>query len=65
MEGFSITEIIEQAIQTEGLGHQYYVSMAEKFHKDDDLWTLFQTLAKKSWSIKIHFHPFSIPWIFP
>jgi rubrerythrin len=47
MDGFSISEIIEQAIQTEILGHQFYIGMADKFHKDDDLWTLFQTLAKK------------------
>jgi rubrerythrin len=37
MERFSIREIIEQAIQTEKLGNEFYTKMAEKFHDDKEL----------------------------
>jgi rubrerythrin len=47
MENFSIAEIIGQAIQTEVLGHQFYTQMADKFHSDEDLNTLFLDLAQK------------------
>lgn len=47
MERFSIREVIEQAVQTEKLGYQFYATMAEKFEKDEGLNKLFTTLAKK------------------
>jgi len=45
MEKFSIREIIEQAIQTEKLGNEFYTKMAEKFHDNKDLKKLFETLS--------------------
>jgi rubrerythrin len=45
MEKFSIREIIEQAIQTEKLGNEFYTKMAEKFHDNKELNKLFETLA--------------------
>jgi len=47
MERFSIREVIEQAVQTEKLGYQFYASMAEKFREDKGLTKLFSTLADK------------------
>jgi len=47
MEKFSISEIVEQAVQTEKLGYQFYSSMAEKFAGDEKLNKLFGTLALK------------------
>lgn len=45
MEKFSIREIIEQAIQTEKLGNEFYMKMAEKFHDNKELKNLFETLS--------------------
>jgi rubrerythrin len=45
MKKFSIREIIEQAIQTEKLGNEFYTKMAEKFHEKKELKELFETLA--------------------
>ncbi len=45
MEKFSIREIIEQAIQTEKLGNEFYTKMAKKFHDNKELEKLFKTLA--------------------
>ncbi len=45
MEKFSIREIIEQAIQTEKLGNEFYTKMAERFHDNKDLKKLFETLS--------------------
>jgi rubrerythrin len=45
MEKFSIREIIEQAIQTEKLGNEFYTKMAEKFHDNKELKKLFETLS--------------------
>lgn len=47
MERFSIREVIEQAVQTEKLGYQFYTSMAERFHDEQGLTKLFTTLASK------------------
>lgn len=47
MERFSIVEVLEQAIQTERLGYQFYTTMAERFKKEDELNKLFTTLAEK------------------
>ncbi len=44
---FSTKEVIEQAVQTEKLGYEFYIAMAEKFKKDEDLKTLFDFLATK------------------
>ena len=45
MERFTIREIIEQAIQTEKLGNEFYTKMAEKFHDNKELKKLFETLS--------------------
>jgi rubrerythrin len=47
MEKFSISEVIEQAVQTERLGYQFYSSMAKKFEKEEAFKKLFETLAQK------------------
>lgn len=47
MEKFSIKEVIEQAVQTEKLGYQFYTTMAESFKKEEGLNKLFTTLAAK------------------
>jgi rubrerythrin len=47
MERFSIIEVIEQAVQTERLGYQFYTSTAGKFKTDEGLKNLFTTLAEK------------------
>jgi len=47
MEKFSVDEILEQAIQTENLGYQFYTEMADKFGKNEELHKLFSLLADK------------------
>ncbi len=47
MERFSVREAVEQAVQTEKLGYQFYTTMAERFREDGDLNKLFSTLATK------------------
>jgi len=47
MAKYSIAEVIEQAIQTEKLGYELYLKMAERFEKDEKLKQLFETLAAK------------------
>lgn len=47
MEHYSINEVIEQAIQTEKLGFEFYISMANKFDKDEKFRKFFETLAVK------------------
>jgi rubrerythrin len=47
MELFSVREVIEQAVQTERLGYEFYTGMAEKFEKNEDLKELFEMLALK------------------
>ncbi len=47
MENYSIDEVLEQAIQTETLGHELYLKLAGKFEKDEKLRQLFETLAAK------------------
>lgn len=47
MEKFSISEVIEQAVQTERLGQQYYTEMAARFNANEQLKKLFESLAAK------------------
>lgn len=47
MKEFTIREVIEQAVQTERLGYQFYTTMAERFKEDEKLKNLFNTLADK------------------
>ncbi len=42
---FSVREVIEQAIQTEKTGNEFYTAMAIKFHENNELKKLFETLA--------------------
>jgi rubrerythrin len=45
MTTFSVREVIEQAVQTEKLGKEFYTKMAEKFHDKAELKKLFELLA--------------------
>jgi rubrerythrin len=45
MTTFSIREVLEQAVQTEKLGKEFYAKMAEKFHDKAELKKLFELLA--------------------
>ncbi len=45
MVNFSAREVVEQAIQTEKLGREFYTKMAEKFHEHGELKKLFDLLA--------------------
>lgn len=47
MEKFSIREALEQAVQTEKLGYQFYTAMAKRFKENEKLDKLFSTLAEK------------------
>ncbi|MBI5632109.1 MAG: ferritin family protein [Nitrospirae bacterium] len=47
MEQFSVVEGVEQAVQTEKLGYQFYTSMAGKFKESKELAELFTFLADK------------------
>jgi len=47
MDQFSVREVIEQAVQTEKLGYQFYTAMASKFEEESTLKELFETLAAK------------------
>ena len=47
MEKYSISEVIEQAVQAERLGYQFYTAMAERLKHDNGLKKLFETLGAK------------------
>jgi rubrerythrin len=47
MTEYSVSEVIEQAVQTEKLGFDFYTKMAKKFLDDQGLQDLFTTLAAK------------------
>lgn len=47
MAKFSIDEVIEQAVQTEKLGFEFYKAMSLKFSENAKLKKLFNTLALK------------------
>ena len=47
MDKFSIREVLEQAVQTEKLGYQFYTTMAVRFKENEKLVKLFGTLAEK------------------
>lgn len=47
MNPYSIREIVEQAVQTEKLGYEYYRSMSGKFADNTELNKLFNTLAEQ------------------
>lgn len=47
MEKYSISEVIEQAVQTERLGYQFYTTMAGRFEDNSGLKKLFDTLGAK------------------
>ena len=47
MTGFSVQEVIEQAIQTEILGAKFYAHMAEKFNNNDEINTFFKILSNE------------------
>jgi rubrerythrin len=47
MERYSLREVVEQAVQTEKLGYQFYTEMASRFEDAEGLKKLFETLATK------------------
>ncbi len=47
MEKFSLREAVEQAIQTEKLGYEFYRVMAEKFKDNGAMKELCESLAEK------------------
>jgi rubrerythrin len=47
MAMFSLSEVIEEAVQTEKLGYQFYSEMSKKFNENIRLRELFDTLALK------------------
>ncbi len=47
MGDFSVSEVVEQAVQTEKLGFEFYSQMSEKFADNEGLKNLFDTLAVK------------------
>ena len=42
---FSVREVVEQAVQTEKLGFEFYTIMAKKFQDNNELKKLFELLA--------------------
>jgi rubrerythrin len=47
MEKYSLREVVEQAVQTEKLGAEFYREMAERFRDNPGMKELCETLAKK------------------
>ncbi|MFN3739304.1 MAG: ferritin family protein [Thermodesulfovibrionales bacterium] len=47
MSVFTVREVIEQAVQIEKLGYQFYTEMAQRFREEEGLRKLFTTLAEK------------------
>jgi len=47
MEKFSLREAIEQAVQTERLGYEFYMEMAKRFGDNPQMKELCETLAQK------------------
>jgi len=45
MVHFSVKEVVEQAIQTEKLGNEFYATMAKRFQNNNELKKLFELLA--------------------
>ncbi len=45
MKKFSITEIVEMAIQAEKLGYEFYTEMSRRFRENGELRKLFELLA--------------------
>jgi len=47
MGDYSVSEVVEQAVQTEKLGFDFYTKMSQKFADNEALKNLFDTLAVK------------------
>jgi len=47
MNNYSVREVVEQAVQTEKLGYEFYQRMTQKFENDSKLKELFDSLATK------------------
>ena len=45
MTNFSIREVVEQAVQTEKIGEEFYRTMAKRFQDNNELKKLFELLA--------------------
>ncbi len=55
MVTFSVREVVEQAIQTEKLGKEFYTKMADKFHDQSELKKLFAVLATQETKHELSF----------
>lgn len=44
---FSVREVIEQAVQTEKLGYEFYTALADRFKDNEETRKFFITLASK------------------
>jgi rubrerythrin len=53
---YSLNEVIEEAVQTERLGYQFYTEMSKKFSDNVKLKQLFDTLALKEQSHEQRFN---------
>lgn len=47
MAKFSVREVVEQAVQTEKIGNEFYSAMAKKFNENHELKELFEILASQ------------------
>jgi rubrerythrin len=47
MKNYSVREVVEQAVQTEKLGYDFYQRMTKKFENESKLKELFDSLATK------------------
>jgi rubrerythrin len=52
---FSVREVVEQAVQTEKLGREFYFKMAEKFRAHSELKKLFELLAAQETQHELRF----------
>ena len=55
MATFSVREVVEQAVQTEKLGREFYAKMAEKFRDHSELKKLFELLAAQETQHELRF----------
>ena len=55
MTTFSVREVVEQAIQTEKLGNEFYIKMAERFLDHSELKKLFELLAAQEAGHELNF----------
>jgi rubrerythrin len=55
MGDYSVSEVVEQAVQTEKLGYDFYTQISQKFTDNEGLKNLFDTLAVKEQQHEVTF----------